>query len=167
MYGIRQTFRNYSGVTGYFRKIRDVHIKKKLNISNSSISNDLEVAIGFALKAPVIEINRVYKGETVGYGGMFNVENDTHIAVIPVGYKDGIHLECRKSKVWINRKLYPIVGIINMCMITVEVDTEVSVGDNCVIFGGHICIKDIAALTNSTSYVVMTGISSNISRIYK
>lgn len=167
MYGISQTFRDYSAFKGYLRKMRDVCVKRKLNISKSSLFNDLDVAIGFVLKAPVIEINRVYKGETVGYGGIFKVENDTYIAVIPVGYKDGIHLACRKLKICINGKLYPIVGIVNMCMITVEVDAEVNVGDECVIIGGEVCIKDIAVLTRSTPYVVMTAISSGISRIYK
>ena len=167
LYGINQTFRSYHGVKGYLRKMRDGWRKRKLNLSKSTLSSGLEVGTGLSLKAPVIEINRVYQGETVGYGGLFKAKRDTYIATLPVGYKDGLYLEFCKSKVWINGQLYPVVGVVNMCLITVEVDEKVSVGSECVVLGGEVCIKGVAALISSTPYVVMTGLSCGISRVYK
>jgi len=166
MYGVNQTFRPYAGVKGKLRKIRDDHRKKKLSISDTYTSNDLEVTTAFTLKTPVMEINRVSAGESVGYGGTFVAEADTFIAVCPIGYADGLHLGMRHSQVDFNGKKYSIVGIVNMCMITVAVDASVQVGDFLTVLGDAVSLKKVAQLTNTTPYVGMTQINKDIKRVY-
>ena len=166
MYGINQTFRPYVGLKGFLRKMRDDRRKKKLNISDTYSSNDLEVATAFTLKTPVMEINRVYAGEAVGYGGTFVAEKDTYIAVCPIGYADGLHLGLRHSQVAFNGRRFPIVGIVNMCMITVEVDASVNVGDLLTVLGDEVSLKKVAQLTNTTPYVGMTQVNKDIRRVY-
>ena len=166
LFGINQSFRPYVGLKGNLRKIRDVHRKKKLNISDTFDSNDVDVKTALTLKTPVMEINLVKAGERVGYGGTYLATQDTKIAVCPIGYADGLHLGMRKSKASLNGKQFPIVGIINMCMITVAVDDTVSVGDFLTILGQDITMKEVAALTQSTPYVAMTQINPLIKREY-
>ena len=166
MYGITQTFRPYVGWKGKLRKIRDNYRKKKLRISDTFLASDLEVATAFTLKTPVMEINKVYAGESVGYGGTFVAKKDTYIAVCPIGYADGLHLGLRHSQVASDGRLYPIVGIINMCMITVSVDHEVKVGDFLTVLGDEISLKKVAHLTATTPYVGMTQVAKQIRRVY-
>lgn len=166
LYGINQTFRPYTGFKGKLRKIRDDYQKKKLVISPTYTASKLDVATAFALKTPVMEINRVYAGETVGYGGTFTAVNDTLIAVCPIGYADGLHLGLRNAHVAFGEKLFPIVGIINMCMITVNVDETVKVGDFLTVMGGGVSLKKNAQLTNTTPYVGMTQVNPLIKRVY-
>ena len=166
MYGINQTFRSYDGFKGKLRKIRDNYRKKKLRLSDTYSSSDLEVKTAFALKTPVMEINKVYAGESVGYGGSFVAKKDTYIAVCPIGYADGLHLGLRHSQAATCGRLFPIVGIINMCMITVEVNHEVKVGDLLTILGGEISLKKVAYLTKTTPYVGMTQVDKQIRRFY-
>ena len=166
MFGINQIFRPYTGIKGKLRKIRDKRIKNKLNISPSHESSNLSVAFGFSLKAEILEVNKLYAGETVGYGGTFKADRDTYIAVVPIGYADGIPTGYRGAKVLINGKSYRVVGIINMCMITVEVDSTVRVGDVVTLLDVA-NIRKVAAATGNNAYVVMTQIIKEIPRFYK
>lgn len=166
MYGINQTFRPYLGFKGKMRKIRDDYRRKKLKISPTFTENKISVSTAFALKSPVMEVNKLYAGESVGYGGTFTTTKDTYVAVCPIGYADGLHLSLRNSHAAIGKKLYPIVGIINMCMITIEVDTDVKVGDMLTIMGDAVSLKRNAQITNTTPYVGMTQVNPNIKRVY-
>lgn len=167
MYGINQTFRTYNGFKGKLKKLRDNHTIQSLAISETYKTNDLKVRTAFVLKSNIMEINKIRAGESVGYGATYTAIKDTYIAVCPIGYADGLDLKYKLSHVSIRGNLYKIVGIINMCMITIEVDQDIEVNDEVIILGGPISIKKTAALLNSTSYVVMTCISNILPRIYK
>jgi len=167
MFGINQIFRPYTGIKGRLRKFRDERIKSRLNITPSYESSSLVVNHGFSLKAEIIEVNKLYAGETVGYGGTFKADKDTYIAVLPIGYADGLLTTYRHAKVAINGKLYRVVGIINMCMVTVEVDANVRAGDVATLIGELAHVKKIAAATGQNAYVVMTQIAKEIPRYYK
>ena len=166
MFGVNQIFRPYAGLKGRLRKIRDKRIKNKLNISPSYESSDLDVSFGFSLKAEILEVNKLYAGETVGYGGTFKADRDTYIAVLPIGYADGLHTGYRNARVMINGKSYRVVGIINMCMITVEVDANVRMGDVATLVD-MANIRKVAGITGNNAYVVMTQIIKEIPRFYK
>ena len=127
-------------------------------------SNDLETKSAFKLKSEVIEIQNIKSGEVVGYGDKFKSSNNTRIAVIPVGYSDGLDLKYTGFNVSINNHQYKIVGVVNMGMITVEVDDKVSVGETVVVINDN--IKKIASFIHTTPYVVMTSINKNVPRIY-
>jgi len=166
MYGIGQTFPTYNGIKGKLRKIRNELIRKKMNISKTYESNDINLKTGLELKTEVIELQHLKCGDKVGYGMTYTASTDTTIAICPIGYADGLSLSFKNSKVSINDKLYNIVGLINMGMITIEVDKNVKIGDKVTVIGGNVNIKNIARMTNNTAYMVMTHINSNIPRRY-
>jgi len=164
MYGIKQPSINYSGVKGCIRKYKHDYLIKKYNISKTYKSNDLLVDVAFKLKSEVIEVRKISKGSFVGYGARFEALKDTYIAVLPVGYSDGLDLKYTNMNILINDTKYKIVGPINMGMITVEVDESVKVGDIATIIDGN--VKEIAHHTGVTPYVVMTAINKNVPRVY-
>ena len=164
LYGIKQPFINYSGLKGFFRKIKHNYLIKKYNISETYKSNDLDIKPGISLKSEVMEIQKIKADDRVGYGGKYKAKEKEIIAVIPVGYADGLDLRYSNSYVKINNKKYKIVGSINMGMITVKVDENVKIGDEVIIIDKN--IKEIASLINSTPYFVMTSLESSLPRVY-
>lgn len=164
MYGIKQPSINYNGFKGFLRKLKHNHLIKKYHISKTYKHNDLEIKTAYKLKSEVIDIQSIKKGEIVGYGGKFKASGDTFIAVVPIGYSDGIDLKYTNVSVSINNKKYKIVGVVNMGMLTIEVDDSVKVGDTVTIIDNN--IKKIAKDISVTPYVVMTAINRDVPRIY-
>lgn len=164
LYGIKQPFINYSGLKGLLRKIKHNYLIKKYNISETYKSNDLDIKPALTLKSEVIEIQKIKAGEIVGYGGKYKANENEIIAVIPVGYADGLDLRYSNSYVKIDNKKYKIVGTINMGMITVKVDENVKIGDEVLIIDKN--IKEIAKIISSTPYFVMTSLESSLPRVY-
>ncbi len=76
-----------------------------------------------ALKSRAAQIRTVSKGEPIGYGRSFVAKRESKIAVIPIGYADGVPraLSCGKGNVLINGYQAPIVGRICMDQLTVDV----------------------------------------------
>lgn len=165
LYGIKQPKINYTGLKGFIRKLKHNYLIKKLNISETYKSNDLDIKPAISLKSEVMEIQKIKAGDIVGYGGKFVSEKDALIAVIPVGYADGLDLRYNNCYVTINSKKYKIVGSVNMGMITVLIDESIQVGDEVSVINKN--IKEIASLINSTPYFVMTSLNPTLPRIYK
>ena len=94
----------------------------------SSVPNDktrlrLELRPVLSLKARVVLLRAIKKGESVGYSRAFIAKRDSMIAVLPIGYADGFprNLSCGKSCVLINGHRAPIVGKICMDQLAVDV----------------------------------------------
>lgn len=122
------------------------------------------------LKTKIVQIKTIPPGDTIGYGRHGKPTVDTPIAIIPIGYADGLnrHLSCGVGKVCISGVLCPIVG--NICMDTCMVDIsgvpDARQGDDVIIFGDNPTIQTLAESLDTISYEILTGISSRIKRVY-
>lgn len=165
MYGVVPNPIKFIGLKGRLKKIKYRFLQKKYNISRTLNDYSVNVKPAFKFISNVIEIKDVKKGEYVGYGLKYKTTADCKIAVVPVGYMDGLSLKNSGRNVTINDKKYQIVGSINMKMITVLVNNDVKVGDKVTVIGSN--IKTISSYTGVTPHVLMTSVSKNIKRIYK
>lgn len=125
----------------------------------------LELLPTFGLYSEIIQIN-VVENETVGYNGVYKVKDKEKIAVIPIGYADGIIRKNTGRKVYINDKTYQIVGNICMDMMFVKVDDTVKVGDKIVIIRDIEHIEEIAKHLETIPYEILCSISKRVPRIY-
>jgi alanine racemase len=121
------------------------------------------------LKSVITQIKWIPAGETIGYNRKGKTAKDTVIAVVPVGYADGLNrrLGNGRGKLYINGKPAPIIG--NVCMDLTMVDVTgmmVSEGSEVIIFGDHHPVAEIAKETGTIPYEVLTGISRRVKRIY-
>jgi len=95
--------------------------------------------------------------------------NDGKIAIIPIGYADGIRrsLNNGKGQFMVNGKLVPTIGNIcmDMCMLDVT-NIDCKEGDRVLIFGEDYPIKHIAQQMDTIEYEVLTGVSQRVKRIY-
>lgn len=76
-----------------------------------------------SLKARVVLLRKIKKGDSAGYDRAFVADKDSVIAILPIGYADGYprNLSCGKSYVLINGHKAPVVGKICMDQLTVDV----------------------------------------------
>ena len=111
----------------------------------------------------------VKKGETIGYGGNFIVEKDMKIAILPLGYADGIHrsLGHGKGKVFIQGKSCPTVGSIcmDMCMVDLK-NLTFGPGEPVEIIGPNQSIEELAESLGTIAYEVLTSIPTRVKRTY-
>ncbi len=122
------------------------------------------------LKTHISQIRYVKKGESIGYSRAQFVERDSKIAIIPIGYADGLSrkLSRGRGKVWVKGKLVPIVGNVNMDMTMIDVTDvpEVEEDDEVIIFGENPTLEQMAEWVGTIPYEVLTSISSRVKRIY-
>ena len=119
----------------------------------------------FSLISEVIQINNIKSG-TLGYSGKYKCDNST-IAVVPIGYADGIIRKNTGRYVYINDKKYPIVGNICMDMLFVKVDDSINVGDAVVLLKDNDHIMEVAKHLDTICYEVICNIGKRIPRIYE
>ncbi len=121
------------------------------------------------LKSTVLQVKDVYPGDTVGYGRRGKIEKPSTIAIVPVGYADGInrHLGNGKGRFLIHGKPVPVIGSICMDMTILDATgTSIREGDEVIIFGEENPVTDIAAELGTIPYEIFTGISERVKRVY-
>ncbi|MBK9760962.1 MAG: bifunctional UDP-N-acetylmuramoyl-tripeptide:D-alanyl-D-alanine ligase/alanine racemase [Flavobacteriales bacterium] len=121
------------------------------------------------LRTVIAQVKRVPKGDSIGYGRRFITERDTRIAILPIGYADGLsrRLGNGAGKVWVKGIPAPFVGSIcmDMCMVDVTL-IETKPGDDVVVFGQGHSLQDYANDLGTIPYEALTSISSRVKRVY-
>ena len=127
-----------------------------------------------ALVTSVSAIRHFSKGESVSYGCTWTSERETKIAVLPIGYADGLLRRASPGlEVAINGKKYPVRGRICMdqCMAEIGMKSDAKRFDRVVIFGpkesGALCTaQDLADAQGTIPYEILTSISKRVKRIF-
>jgi alanine racemase len=121
------------------------------------------------LKTSITQIKDIPMGESVGYNRSFVAGQASRIAILPIGYADGLSrkLGNHRGKVMINNTFAPIIGNVCMDMIIVDVtNIDASEGDDVIIFGPEYPINELAAQLETIPYEVLTGVSRRVKRVY-
>ncbi len=155
-----------SETTEYYKK-KDYVNGCRLGISMYGLVDykDISFKSTFSLYSKVIQINKVYN-ETVGYNGEYKVNGEELIAVVPIGYADGIIRKNTGRNIYINDKEYKIVGNICMDMLFVKVDNTIKVGDKVTIIKDINHIKEISKYLDTIPYEIICSISKRVPRVY-
>ncbi|MGA1796400.1 MAG: alanine racemase [bacterium] len=127
-----------------------------------------------SLRTKVIHIKRMAKGSSLSYGRTYICPSDKVIAVIPVGYSDGL-ARCMSTKihVLVRGVRAPVVGTVCMDMSLVDITgiDGVGIGEEVVLIGnqGSECITahDWAAWQNTIPYEVLCAVGPRVKRIYR
>lgn len=134
---------------------------------NSSGLLDLRPAGKYLTRISQIKI--IPGGEPVSYGCLDVSENERTIAILPVGYADGLDrkLGNRKGNLYIGGKTVPIIGNVcmDMCMADIS-GLNVKEGDEAEIFGENIRVEDMAKNCGTIAYEILTSIPSRVKRVF-
>lgn len=123
-------------------------------------------------KTKVMDVKNVKTGDFVGYGTSFMAGNDMKIATIPVGYSHGFSRSLsNQGRVLINGQRVPVIGVVNMNMMTVDVTHLESIekGDEVVLIGKQgeieIGVSSFSEFSNQINYEMLTRLPVSIPRI--
>jgi len=122
-------------------------------------------------------VREVKRGDTVGYGATFTTQRPTRLAIVAVGYADGLLRSAGASptkpaaQVMVAGKRCPLVGRVSMDLIAIDVtdlaDGRARRGDFVTLIGGELSIDELAASLGTISYEVLTGLGHRYHRTYK
>ena len=132
----------------------------------ANVSNKLLPVLTW--KARIIGLREIAAGTHVGYGATFTASHPMRLALLPVGYADGLRRELSSSPtgsgwVMLHGQRAPIVGRVSMNLTVVDVThiAAVAVGDEAIILGEGITAEDHARIAGTISYEILCGMKSH------
>lgn len=133
----------------------------------------LDLRPAMELKTRIAQIKDFDEGDTISYGRIYTVPDRRKIAVISIGYADGLHrILSGKIDVLIRGKRARQVGRIcmDMCMVDITGIPEAQVGDVVTIFGrdgdSFIPVEELAEQAGTVSYELLCAVSPRVPRVY-
>ena len=122
-----------------------------------------------SLKTRVIALRELKKGTSISYGCTHVLERDSRVAVLPIGYADGLdRLLSNRGEVLIHAVRTPILGRVcmDLCMVDVTDIVDVRVGDEVTVFGPELPLEEKADVVKTIQYEMLCGISRRVPRVY-
>ena len=129
-----------------------------------------------SLKCKVISLKEIDKGDKVGYNNMFTAEEKTKIAIISIGFADGLSFTSSRNglRVIIRGILCPIIG--NICMditfVKIPLVSDIKIGDTVTLFGfiddekKYLNYKEFITKSGTSYGETFTRLGQRITRIY-
>jgi alanine racemase len=133
----------------------------------------LEVKPVLTWKTRILSLRDMRANQALGYGGIYITKAPARIAVLPVGYADGLNRKISsQGRVIVGENYAPIVGRISMDLTLADVTglPGVSVGDEVVLLGAtdglSVDAREHASLSDTVPYEILCGISKRVPRRY-
>jgi alanine racemase len=129
------------------------------------------------LKARIVQIRHIERGETVGYGGTWTARRPTKLAIVSAGYADGYFRAAsandgtRGAEVIVAGARCPVAGRISMDLMAVDItdlpQNAARRGHLVTLIGEGITVDELAHHFGTIGYEVLTSLGSRYARIYK
>jgi alanine racemase len=126
------------------------------------------------LVTEIAQLRSIAKGDTVGYNASWRADRDSRVAVLPLGYADGLPRRASgHAQVAIRGRRAPLVGLISMDIAIADVTDvpDATVGDPAVLLGrasggASISTSEYGAWAGLSEYEVTCGMSKRVPRTY-
>jgi alanine racemase len=121
-----------------------------------------------AWKTRILGLRNVPAGATVGYNATFTAPAPMRLALIPVGYADGLRRELsNRGRVLLREAHAPIVGRVSMDLTVIDVThiPDAAIGDEVTLIGDGVPVEEQAAAAETIPYEILCGISDRVMRI--
>ncbi|HZR62830.1 MAG TPA: alanine racemase [Xanthobacteraceae bacterium] len=128
------------------------------------------------LTGRILQIRKVEKGATVGYGATWTAKRTSRIAVAALGYADGLARAAsgddrnQAAAASIAGQRCPVVGRISMdlvCLDITDLPGGVHRGDMATFVGDGMTIDDLAAAAGTIGYEILTHLGPRCHKVYK
>ncbi|KXT74625.1 Alanine racemase [Streptococcus sp. DD10] len=141
-----------------------------LNPSGNSLKLPFELKPALSLESELVQVKKLNKGDTVGYGATYLLDEEQWIGTIPIGYADGWTRDMQGFSVLIDGAICPIVGRVSMDQITVQLPHRYPITTKVTLIGVNgqkeITATDVAEKRGTINYEVVCLISDRVPRIY-
>ena len=131
----------------------------------------VQLTPAMTLRGHVALAKRVPAGQGVSYGLAWRAPRETTLALIPLGYADGLPRTAREPWVSIDGRRMPIVGRVAMDQVVVDAgEHDVRAGDEVILFSpganGEPTVQDWADWSGTIGYEIVTRIGPRVPRTY-
>lgn len=118
------------------------------------------------ITTPILQIRRVGRGETVGYGSTWTSDGDRTLATVGLGYADGfLRSASNRGNAVVGGVRRPIVGRVSMDLIVVDVTgANAKPGDEIEFLGPNMPLMEVATAMGTIDYELLTRIGSRFER---
>ncbi len=144
---------------------------------NPTPEADNPMAPVIEVKARIVQIRNIEKGDSVGYGGTWSARRPTRLAIVSTGYADGYFRAgssndgTRGAEVIVAGKRCPVAGRISMDLMAIDVTDldkkDVRRGHMVTLIGEGITVDELAHHFGTIGYEVLTSLGPRYARIYK
>ena len=117
------------------------------------------------LSSQLIEVKKVNKGESIGYGGAYVCDKYTTIGIIAIGYGDGYPRHAKTgTPVLVNGKRCSLIGRVSMDMICVDLSeqAEAKINDPVILWGEGLPVEEVAESADTIAYELLCGVTSRV-----
>jgi alanine racemase len=140
---------------------------RQAQVGQSGVRKDLQPVMTW--KTRVIGLRNVQIGDAVGYNAAFTASRPMRLALLPIGYSDGLRRELSSSNakpggwVMLHGQRAAIIGRVSMNLTVVDVSeiSAIAVGDEVVVLGDGITADDHARLAATISYEIVCGVRTS------
>ena len=154
---------------------KDYHynlIRPGISLYGGYSINKLKIIIKpvVTLKAKILQIKTLKKNEYVGYNQTYKTYKKVKIAILGIGYGDGIsRMLSNKGNVMFKKQTFKIIGRISMDSLTIDITkckNNIEIGQYCELINKKNDIEKIAKKCGTISNEILTSISKRVRRIY-
>jgi alanine racemase len=165
--GARAMVRAGIALYGYCLPLETGSPRSETPFAASSVRQALQPVMTW--KTRIIDLREVQAGDTIGYNATFTAPHPMRLALLPIGYSDGLRRELSASNAdpggWVilHGQRAPIVGRVSMNLTVVDV-TEipgVAIADEVILLGDGVTADDHARLAHTISYEILCGVRSS------
>lgn len=136
-----------------------------LSVVDGKSGADFGFRPAMTLSTRLIAINRVARGERIGYNGTWACPEDMPVGVAAVGYGDGYPRSVAAgTPVLVGDQRVPLIGRVSMDLITLDLRTatDAKVGDRVVLWGPQLPVEQVAAQAGTISYELVCGMTRRV-----
>ncbi len=126
-----------------------------------------------SLTAPVVGSRTVPAGAGIGYGHDHVAERATNLALLPLGYADGLpRAASERAEVQVRGRRRPVVGRFSMDMLVVDTgDDRLHLGETVTLFGrgtaGEPTVADWARWAGTIEHEIVTRVGTRVARVHR
>jgi len=132
---------------------------------SGEVGAELGLKPAMTLESRLIAVQRLRRGDTVGYGGVFTAQRDMRIGVVACGYADGYPRHAPNgTPVCVDGSVTGMVGRVSMDMLCVDLEPvpEARVGSPVVLWGAVNPIENVATAAGTVGYELMCALAPRV-----
>jgi alanine racemase len=136
-----------------------------LSVIEGKSGADLGFEPAMTLSTKLIAVNRIRRGERVGYAASYACPEDMPVGVAAIGYGDGYPRSAPSgTPVIVNGQRASIIGRVSMDLITIDLRAvaDANIGDRVVLWGRELPVEEIAAQAGTISYDLTCGMTKRV-----
>lgn len=128
-------------------------------------AQDIGIRPAMTLQCDLIAVNRVRKGESIGYGGEQRCPEDMNVGVAAIGYGDGYPRSLKGgAPVLVNGRRASLIGRVSMDLTTIDLreHPDARVGDTVTLWGKHLPAEEVADWAGTIPYELVCGLTGRV-----